>query len=61
MTEEQDALYGTGGVPRNLTYGLLEALGRAIVVGDFNDTAFPDRGRAGERATPSAVRSRARR
>ena len=26
---------------RNLTYGLLEVLGRAIVVGDYQDRAFP--------------------
>lgn len=30
-----------GQLGRNLTYGLLEALGRSIVVGDYQDRAFP--------------------
>ena len=42
MVDEEKPLQPVpDGVSRNLTYSLLERLGRAIVVGDFDDTAFP--------------------
>jgi len=34
-------LHGGGGGGRNLTYGLLELLGRAIVTGRYDESAFP--------------------
>lgn len=37
---EASGLHGGGG-GRNLTYSLLETLGRAIVVGDYDSTVFP--------------------
>lgn len=41
MTSEVAGLHGAGGAGRNLTYGLLELLGRAIVIGRYDDAAFP--------------------
>jgi len=38
---EMEGLHNAGGAGRNLTYGLLELLGRAIVIGRYDDTAFP--------------------
>jgi DNA-binding FadR family transcriptional regulator len=35
------SLHAPGGSGRNLTYGLLDSLGRAIVTGHYNDTQFP--------------------
>ena len=53
-------LAGEPGLGRNLTYGLLESLGRAIVTGVYE--AQPSRPRPSSPAsTRSAARSRARR
>ncbi len=41
MASEVSGLHGAGGGGRNLTYGLLELLGRAIVTGRYEETAFP--------------------
>jgi len=38
---DMEGLHTAGGAGRNLTYGLLELLGRAIVIGRYDDTAFP--------------------
>lgn len=35
------SLHAPSGSGRNLTYGLLDSLGRAIVTGHYNDTQFP--------------------
>lgn len=41
MTEDEGELHGAGRTGRNLTYGLLELLGRAIVVGNYDQMPFP--------------------
>ncbi len=41
MVGENAALHGAGGGGRNLTYGLLELLGRAIVTGRYDAMPFP--------------------
>jgi DNA-binding FadR family transcriptional regulator len=41
VTAEEAILQGAGGAGRNLTYRLLELLGRAIVTGRYDDAPFP--------------------
>lgn len=41
LTSEEDNLHGAGAAGRNLTYGMLELLGRAIVTGRYDNDAFP--------------------
>ena len=41
MNEAEETGHGGGAAGRNLTYRLLESLGRAIVVGSYDDTIFP--------------------
>jgi DNA-binding FadR family transcriptional regulator len=41
LPEEQESLPASGGSGRNLTYSLLDALGKAIVTGRYDDRAFP--------------------
>ena len=36
-----DARFGPGNLGRNLTFGLQEVLGRSIVIGEYDDKAFP--------------------
>ena len=41
MASEGPSLQASGTAGRNLTYGLLDSLGRAIVTGRYNDSQFP--------------------
>ena len=41
MAEELDLTAGATGLGRNLTFGLLDAVGRAVVVGEYEDRTFP--------------------
>lgn len=41
MASERPELQSSGTSGRNLTYGLLDAIGRAIVTGHYDDRAFP--------------------
>lgn len=41
LASEVAGLHGAGGAGRNLTYGLLELLGRAIVTGRYDAAVFP--------------------
>ena len=41
MLSDEGSLLVRGGLGRNLTFGLLEVLGRAIVIGEYRERQFP--------------------
>ena len=56
MASDGPSLQASGAAGRNLTYGLLDALGRAIVTGRYNETPVSRPRPSSPSSMPSAAR-----